>query len=784
MALLNAKGEIGKKNNAFAQLCMELGCQRSNNFFSWLTEHGEPDIAKEVFKNITQPASGRPQTERIEIIIRDDKNQSHPLEISLMPIELSVQTGISFLFKPRPEYCLIIEDNTHKHEETRQLLLAKETAERTTETKSLFLANMSHEIRTPIQTMLGMTELLQETDIDNEQREYLRQLRFSVDVLLSLINDILDLSKIEASKMPLEHIELDLEDIVEQVSDMLCLEAHRKNLELLIDIPPSMPTQIMGDPSRIRQIIVNLAKNAVKFTARGTVIISLRKSQYHHRESIRLSIADTGIGVSDDQRKGLFTSFFQADSSTTRRFGGTGLGLSISKQLVELFGGTIELSDNRPQGSIFSFTIPVDFIGKAPSPLIKGDRLDEHILIVDDHVQGSSILENILKSFGYAHIYTAHSGAQALEILQLNAQKNMPIDNCLVDMLMPEMDGWRLAAEIHSLNIAQRPNLILMVPQGMLGADAKMTLLKWFNAYINKPIKRKELARALNKLPTYKAAPLPDDSEEVLELEELEELEELTPAPLPNTQRPLSSGPAILVVEDHDINRDLLMMILERAGYPTYGATDGLDAIRQIKSKNFDLIFMDIQMPHLNGYQTSKKIRSMGFTMPIIAVSASAQEGERERCLAAGMNENITKPFHRKEILRYIELFLPPPTAKVELLQRPEIFNYEQLKENLLGNLPEVQSLVRRYLEKGTPIVQGLTLLAQNKNWKELAFKAHFIKGSALNMQAQRLAKAAKVLEEVAKKEDALKASANIKELSLAWTEFSKIAGLVLENKA
>jgi len=174
----------------------------------------------------------------------------------------------------------------------------------------------------------------------------------------------------------------------------------------------------------------------------------------------------------------------------------------------------------------------------------------------------------------------------------------------------------------------------------------------------------------------------------------------------------------------------------------------------------------------------------MGFTMPIIAVSASAQEGERERCLAAGMNENITKPFHRKEILRYIELFLPPPTAKVELLQRPEIFNYEQLKENLLGNLPEVQSLVRRYLEKGTPIVQGLTLLAQNKNWKELAFKAHFIKGSALNMQAQRLAKAAKVLEEVAKKEDALKASANIKELSLAWTEFSKIAGLVLENKA
>ncbi|MDR0601985.1 MAG: hybrid sensor histidine kinase/response regulator, partial [Treponema sp.] len=336
-----------------------------------------------------------------------------------------------------------IEDETGAREEEQRLLAGRETAEKAAEAKSRFLANMSHEIRTPIQTVIGMTELLEDTSLDREQAEYSGQIKFSAEVLLSLINDILDYSKIDAGKMELEHTDFDLEETVTQAVEMISIEAHRKGLEIVVDIPPEAAVMVRGDPNKFRQIVINLSKNAVKFTKEGGVTISVRlaaggqKAVEGAPRAVTVSVADTGIGIDENTRNRLFGTFMQADASTTRRFGGTGLGLAISRSLVELMGGRIEMVPNEGGGSVFRFTVSLERSARVPEPLLPVPSKKEYrILIADDRAEPSRVMGACLLHMGYAGVESAASGEEALALLREAAAAGRPIDLCLIDSIM------------------------------------------------------------------------------------------------------------------------------------------------------------------------------------------------------------------------------------------------------------------------------------------------------------------------------------------------------------
>ena len=668
---------------------------------------------------------------------------------------------------------LNLEDYTLARQEEKKLLEGKEIAEKAMEAKSQFLANMSHEIRTPIQTIIGMTELLQDTHLDHEQTEYSRQVKFSAEVLLSLISDILDYSKIEAGKMELEHIDFDLEQIVEQAVEMIALEAHKKGLGIATNIPLETGVMAVGDPSKFRQIVINLAKNAVKFTREGGVLVSLELPK-SPKETVRVSVADTGIGISEDARVRLFSTFMQADVSNTRRFGGTGLGLAISRNLVELMKGRIEMVPNEGGGSIFRFEIPLEKSAKKPEPLPPPERGGMlRILVVDDRDVERNIICSYLMDLGYTNVAQAGSGEAALAMLRSAAADN-PYQICLVDMIMPVMDGWRLAAEIHNDSRILKVDLILMVPHGLMGADTKMTLLRWFRAYINKPIRRRSLAETISQV-----------LNEPLELEELkdsadESLQEQagrknlfagrrtagepkTSAPATQIPGGVSSGqpeagkPLILIAEDHQVNQKLFSMIMDKLGFPSILADDGLDALEKAEANQVGLIFMDIQMPRMNGYEATEHLRKRGFRKPIIAVTASALSDEREHCLRAGIDDVLVKPFKKDDIEKMLQKWVyageenqtaprEAPGGMADKASAPA-FNPVLLLDTFMGEEETVIPLLARFIDRTRTQLDGFPDLEKAGDLKKARMDAHTIKGAAYTMGGAELGKAAARLE-------------------------------------
>ena len=504
------------------------------------------------------------------------------------------------------------------------------------------LASVLHEIRTPIQTILGTTELLKTTSLDPEQQEYVRQIAFSADVIYTLANDILDFEKLRTGNLRLEHIEYAPVDIVEQVLNLVSIEAYNKGIELLSYVEPTLPKKLCGDPLRLQQILLNMVKNAVKFTPKGYISVRIQRQD---QNTLIFRVIDSGVGIPQDKKPGIFQAFTQASDSTTRQYGGSGLGLNICAQLVALMKGSIGVQDNPGGGSIFYFSIPLEKVPQQDTPQKLSFPEGNRVLVVDDNQHYLEHISAIIQNISNLQITTASSGEEALAVMREAATQKKDFTLVLMDLGMPPMDGWRLAAEINSDPSINGAKLYLMIPEGQLGGEAKMKLLSWFNGYLYKPVMRKKLWDLLSQ-----------SFEQPLELPSVEKLEQKHTAQLQENQIAGMLPSPIIAVDDHPVNLKILTTFLTSLGVEAHGATSGQDALQLFQQHHgTKMVFMDIEMPFMNGFQTSSKLREAGFTGIIIACSANSAPDIVQEYIQSGINDYLSKPFKKQQLAELLE---------------------------------------------------------------------------------------------------------------------------------
>ncbi len=601
-------------------------------------------------------------------------------------------------------------------EETRLALeAARDEAVKTTQAKAAFLANMSHEIRTPMNGVLGMLELLKDTPLTADQRELLATAIHSAEALLDILNDILDFSKLEAGKLTLEQIPFNLVELLEETAALFAQRAHAKGLELNLALPSDLPPYRLGDPTRLRQVLANLLGNAVKFTEQGEINVEVKAQG----EKVTVQVKDTGIGIPPEVQDKLFSPFTQADSSTTRRFGGTGLGLAISRQLVEAMGGWIGVQSAPNAGSTFTFTVSLPIAGDLPA-LVEGKELaGKRALIADDNATNRRILAGYLQHFGIS-CTEAEDGLKALALIT----QQTPFDLILLDGHMPHLDGIALAQSLRAIPKAACAKRVLLTSGKLLGDKERQQL--GLDAALSKPVRRSKLEELLRSL-----------------FSTQHRVEAASTAP----GRSFSLSARLLVVEDNPVNQKVIAKLLERLGLSFELATDGQEALDKLKAQRFDLVLMDCQMPVLDGYQATRAWRAHERAhqldpTPIVALTAHAGEGEREKCLSCGMDDYLAKPITRQALEQMLMRFL-------EL--KESLFDRRLALQQLEGDEELLQELLALFLDEAPKRLAALEEGRRLGELEQVREAAHALKGMAGQIGALTLKDQAASIERKAK---------------------------------
>lgn len=612
----------------------------------------------------------------------------------------------------------------------------------------LFIANAVHEIRTPVQTVIGTLDLLSDTRLNKEQIEYVRQIRYGADVLLALVNDILDFSKLKSHKLLIENIPYNVKTLTENVAHLIGIEAYNKEIEVVTDIDYSnIPDTVSGDPTRIQQILLNLLKNAVKFTNCGYIHLELTRQN----ENLLFQVTDSGIGVSEDKMNSIFKSYYQGDSSFTRKYGGSGLGLAICKLLVKKMNGSIGVKKNPYGGSIFWFTVPlkteISENSLPPAAYVPPVPATTKILIVDDSNLVRKSLAHQLNSIGLQNIQTSSNGEDAFLKMQYAEQLGNPFEIVFIDMIMPVVEGWHLASKIKNSPLLEKTKLYMLVPEGQMGREAKMKLLDWFAGYLYKPIRREKLD-----------ALLIDTNGEIPSAKMLDVIEENKNLDKKNE---LIKGIKILVAEDHPVNREILVQFLKKFGATIFQAENGMQALNLIsKNPEIQMIFMDIQMPVLNGTEATRILRQKKYTGIIIACTANNDSSTFEKYKDIGINDILVKPFKREKVLELLDKW----NIIIGLSKATEIFTTEQKKTIANDELWDIQDfedtigsdwdlgnqIILDYIDQtGEFLISGKKFI-ETRNFGEFHRVSHTLKGSSAAISANKLANIAAKMNQAA----------------------------------
>ena len=622
---------------------------------------------------------------------------------------------------------------------------ARDLAERTAQARASFLANMSHEIRTPMNAVLGFVELILDTDLTAEQRHALELVRASSEALLTIVNDILDYSKIEAGHLELEAIPFDLPKLIHATTGLLAVRAREKRLELLAEVSPDVPRVVRGDPTRVRQVLTNLVGNAIKFTEAGEVVVSATAEAVDDQARVRFAVRDTGIGIAPEHLEAIFGEFTQADASMTRRYGGTGLGLAISQKLVRRMGGTLAVTSEVGWGSDFHFTISLPTertVGPAASGQValSGRR----ILVVDDNPTSRRTIREMLAAEGVS-VEEAPHATEAFDALRVGAERGAAVDLAILDAYLPDRDGFELAADIRADPRLASTRLLMLASAGQRG-DGERCRQLGIQAYLTKPISRADLLEALGVI---LAGPVPIGVAEVI-----------TRHTIAEWRRSLR----VLLAEDNLVNQQVAVAMLVKRGHQVDVVNNGREAVAAVQERDYHVVLMDIQMPEMDGWQATQAIRALpkARDLPIIAVTAHALSGERERCLAHGMTDYLAKPIKAHELFALIERPPGRPSAtRADEASRAmppvDLAGFRSTMQEA-GAADAVDSILHTFLRQAPERLANLAAAVTSGRPDDIAQAAHTFRGAAATIGAHALAGLLERIESAARKGEVMQA--------------------------